>query len=116
MSEEARVALERFILGLADGKRLLGVRYSDWLLGAPSIESGIAMSSMCQDEWGHARLLYAMLKELGLDPMRVEHERPADRGIRQPGLARRTLLRLGGRGCRDAADGRRAHRGPRGFR
>jgi ring-1,2-phenylacetyl-CoA epoxidase subunit PaaC len=77
LSDEARTGLERMILGLADGKRLMGIRYSDWLLGAPSIESGIAMSSMCQDEWGHARLLYAMLKELGRDPAQVEHERSA---------------------------------------
>src|SRR5690606_34925328 len=62
---------------LADSKRLLGIRYSDWNLGAPTVETGIAMSSMTQDEWGHARLLYAMLKELDIDPAVVEHERPA---------------------------------------
>jgi len=77
LSDEARQALNRLILRLADGKRLMGIRYSDWLLGAPSIETGIAMSSMCQDEWGHARLLYAMLKELGEDPEAMEHDRSA---------------------------------------
>ena len=61
-----RAALERHILRLADSKRLMGIRYSDWTLGAPSVETGIAMSSMTQDEWGHARLLYSMLKELDL--------------------------------------------------
>ena len=70
--------LDRYILTLADSKRLLGIRYSDWLLGAPSIETGIAASSMCQDEWGHARLLYAMLKELDIDPRAVEHDRPSE--------------------------------------
>jgi len=75
LSIDQKSALRRLILGLADTKRLLGIRYSDWLLGAPSIETGIAASSMCQDEWGHARLLYAMLKELGEDPTRVEHGR-----------------------------------------
>lgn len=69
--------LGRAVLSLADSKRLMGIRYSDWLLGAPSIEAGIAASSMCQDEWGHARLLYAMLKDFGLSPTEVEHERPA---------------------------------------
>lgn len=73
-----RDALQRLILTLADSKRLMGIRYSDWLLGAPSIETGIAASSMAQDEWGHARLLYAMLKDLDVDPGPVEHERPAD--------------------------------------
>ncbi len=73
-----RAALRRLILTLADSKRLMGIRYSDWLLGSPSIETGIAASSMAQDEWGHARLLYAMLKDLGEDPQAVEHERSAD--------------------------------------
>jgi ring-1,2-phenylacetyl-CoA epoxidase subunit PaaC len=77
LSDDQRSALARLILSLADGKRMLGIRYSDWLLGAPSLEGGIAMSSMCQDEWGHARLLYAMLKDLGHDPTVVEHERSA---------------------------------------
>jgi 1,2-phenylacetyl-CoA epoxidase catalytic subunit len=67
--------LRRLILTLADTKRLLGIRYSDWLLGAPSIEAGIAASGMAQDEWGHARLLYALLKDLGEDPTPVEHDR-----------------------------------------
>ena len=76
-SPEVREALQRLILSLADTKRILGIRYSDWLLGAPSIESGIATASMSQDEWGHARLLYAMLKDFGVDPVEVEHSRPA---------------------------------------
>jgi 1,2-phenylacetyl-CoA epoxidase catalytic subunit len=73
-----RTALERLVLTLADSKRLMGIRYSDWLLGAPSIEAGIAASSMAQDEWGHARLLYAMLKDLDIDPLEVEHTRAAE--------------------------------------
>lgn len=71
-------ALRRLILTLADSKRLMGIRYSDWLLGAPSIEACIAASSMAQDEWGHARLLYAMLKSLDIDPVAVEHDRPGE--------------------------------------
>jgi 1,2-phenylacetyl-CoA epoxidase catalytic subunit len=68
-------ATRRLVLTLADSKRLMGIRYSDWILGAPSIEAGIAASAMAQDEWGHARLLYALLKALDLDPVVVEHER-----------------------------------------
>jgi ring-1,2-phenylacetyl-CoA epoxidase subunit PaaC len=79
LSAETRTALRRQVLTLADSKRILGLRYSDWLLGAPSIETGIAASSMAQDEWGHARLLYAMLKDFGEDPSAAEHERtPAE--------------------------------------
>ena len=78
--------LARHILSLADTKRLLGIRYSDWLLGSPSIETGIAASSMAQDEWGHARLLYSMLKRLGFDPVAVEQDRPAERYYSAPAL------------------------------
>ncbi|MDH5589915.1 MAG: phenylacetate-CoA oxygenase subunit PaaI [Gemmatimonadota bacterium] len=75
LDQAPRDALRRLVLTLADSKRLMGIRYSDWLLGAPSIETGIAASAMTQDEWGHARLLYSMLKEFGVDPGAVEHER-----------------------------------------
>jgi len=78
MDDATRSGLKRLILTLADSKRLMGLRYSDWLVGAPSIEAGIAVSSMAQDEWGHARLLYAMLKDLNVDPQEVEHTRPAE--------------------------------------
>lgn len=70
-----REALRRHVLTLADSKRLMGIRYSDWVLGAPSIETDIATSSMAQDEWGHARLLYAMLKDFDEDPKAIEHGR-----------------------------------------
>ncbi|WP_428277823.1 Phenylacetic acid catabolic protein [Candidatus Palauibacter sp.] len=69
--------LGNLILALADNKRLLGIRYSDWLLGAPSVEAGIACSAMAQDEWGHARILYAMMRDFGHDPSALEHERGA---------------------------------------
>jgi phenylacetate-CoA oxygenase PaaI subunit len=75
LDDAGRAALRRLVTTLADSKRLMGIRYSDWLLGAPSIETGIATSSMAQDEWGHARLLYSMLKELDIDPVDVEHDR-----------------------------------------
>jgi 1,2-phenylacetyl-CoA epoxidase catalytic subunit len=73
-----RDALIRLIITLADSKRLMGIRYSDWTLGAPSIETGVSTASMTQDEWGHARLLYAMLKQLDIDPSPVEHDRPGE--------------------------------------
>lgn len=84
----APAPLARHILSLADTKRLLGIRYSDWILGSPSIETGIAASSMAQDEWGHARLLYAMLKRFDFDPFEVEHDRPAGRYYSAPVLDR----------------------------
>jgi phenylacetate-CoA oxygenase PaaI subunit len=75
--EEIREDLAALLLSLADNKRLLGMRYAEWLLGAPTLEAGIACSAMAQDEWGHSRILYAMLKDFGLDPGQLEHEREA---------------------------------------
>ena len=66
------------ILVLADTKRLLGMRYAEWILGAPALEAGIACASMAQDEWGHGRLLYALLKDFGDDVEQLEHGREAD--------------------------------------
>ena len=74
---EVRDDLAALLLSLADNKRLLGMRYAEWLLGAPTLEAGIACSAMAQDEWGHSRILYAMLKDFGEDPGHLEHEREA---------------------------------------
>jgi ring-1,2-phenylacetyl-CoA epoxidase subunit PaaC len=72
-------AVRDLVLVLADCKRLLGTRYANWMLGAPELEGGIALASMAQDEWGHGRLLYAMLKDFGDDVDHLEHGRePAE--------------------------------------
>lgn len=71
----ARDAVRDLILVLADSKRLLGMRYAEWILGAPELEAGIACASMAQDEWGHARLFYALLKDFGEDVDALEHGR-----------------------------------------
>jgi ring-1,2-phenylacetyl-CoA epoxidase subunit PaaC len=78
LDEGTTAAVRDLILVLADTKRLLGYRYAEWMLGAPELETGIACSSMAQDEWGHARLLYALLKDFGEDVDRLEHGREAE--------------------------------------
>ena len=78
LPDATRQALRDLLLVLADSKRLLGIRYSDWMLGAPTLEAGIAASSMAQDEWGHGRLTYALLGDFGDDAKQLEHEREAD--------------------------------------
>ena len=75
LPDELRADLGALLLSLADNKRLLGMRYGEWLLGAPTLEAGIACSAMAQDEWGHGRILYAMLKDFGFELGRLEHER-----------------------------------------
>jgi ring-1,2-phenylacetyl-CoA epoxidase subunit PaaC len=86
LSPEARRALRDLLLALADSKRILGLRYSDRMLGAPTLEAGIAASSMAQDEWGHARLTYALLADFGDDPKALEHDRPAGEYRSHPAL------------------------------
>jgi phenylacetate-CoA oxygenase PaaI subunit len=86
LSDESRQALRDLILSLADSKRVLGLRYSDRMLGAPTLEAGIAASSMAQDEWGHARLTYALLGDFGDEPKALEHERPAAEYRSHPAL------------------------------
>lgn len=75
LSAEVETAVRDLILVLADTKRLLGYRYAEWMLGAPELETGIACSSMAQDEWGHARLLYALMKGFDEDVEALEHGR-----------------------------------------
>ena len=77
-TSDVAAATRDLIIVLADSKRLLGTRYAEWLLGAPELEAGIACASMAQDEWGHGRLLYALLKDFGDDPNRLEHGREAN--------------------------------------
>ena len=75
LSATVRQAVRDLILVLADSKRLLGMRYGEWILGAPELEAGIACAAMAQDEWGHARLFYALLKDFGEDVGALEHGR-----------------------------------------
>ena len=78
LPEAERNAIRDLILVLADSKRLLGMRYADWTLGAPELEAGIACASMAQDEWGHARQLYALMRDFGDDTEQLEHGREPD--------------------------------------
>ncbi len=55
------------ILSLADNKQLLGYRYAEWSIRAPSLEADIAAAAMGLDDIGHSRVLYGCLEPLG-DP------------------------------------------------
>ena len=79
LPDAVRTGVRDLVLVLADSKRLLGMRYAEWMLGAPELEAAIACSSMAQDEWGHARLFYALLRDFGDD---VAHARARPRGPR----------------------------------
>lgn len=69
------VALRRRVLGLADTKRILGVRYSEWGSDAPSRKEGNVCTAMAEDEGRHAGILYELLTEWGEDPEKVQRTR-----------------------------------------
>jgi 1,2-phenylacetyl-CoA epoxidase catalytic subunit len=52
---------------LADNKAALGRRYAEWAVSAPTLESAVAAAAMAQDELGHSRSTYPVLKALGAD-------------------------------------------------
>src|SRR5436309_9908410 len=69
-----RGALGHLILSLADNKAALGRRYGEWAVSAPTLESAVAAAAMAQDELGHARATYPLLKQLGVE-VREDEER-----------------------------------------
>ncbi len=60
----SREALRALLLAMADDELILGHRHSEWTGFAPDIESDVALSSIAQDEMGHARLLYEQVAVL----------------------------------------------------
>lgn len=56
--------LARLIARLADTKYFLGRQFAEWCAGAPTLESAVAAAAMAQDELGHARALYPLLRTL----------------------------------------------------
>lgn len=75
---ELREAAAAYLLAVADDELILGHRHSEWTGFAPDIESDVALSSVAQEEIGHARLFYERAAELtGGDPDRLAFGRPA---------------------------------------
>src|SRR6185369_9467503 len=56
---------------MADDEFVLGFWDSEWTGIAPILEEDVAMSSVSQDEIGHAKALYELLAELTGDPVGV---------------------------------------------
>jgi phenylacetate-CoA oxygenase PaaI subunit len=57
--------LSAMINSLALDKATMGRRYGEWAVSAPTLESGVAAAAMAQDELGHARSTFPLLKQLG---------------------------------------------------
>lgn len=62
MEPRTRGALYGLLSSLADNKYVLGRRYAEWCTGAPLLESAVAAAAMAQDELGHARSFYPLLR------------------------------------------------------
>jgi len=58
------VIMRSLIGSLADNKAALGRRYGEWAVSAPTLESAVAAAAMAQDELGHARATYPLVKQL----------------------------------------------------
>ena len=54
-------ALEQRLLPIADDELILGWRDSEWTGIAPFLEEDVALSSIAQNEIGHARALYELV-------------------------------------------------------
>jgi 1,2-phenylacetyl-CoA epoxidase catalytic subunit len=78
---DARLRTPMFSLlsSLADNKYVLGRRYAEWCTGAPMLESAVAAAAMAQDELGHARSFYPLLRGF---------EKP-DEGVQQVSMEER---------------------------
>jgi len=78
LDRETRDALAELLLAMADDEFVLGFWDSEWTGIAPMLEEDVAMSSVSQDEIGHAKALYELLAELtGEDADRIAFGRPA---------------------------------------
>jgi 1,2-phenylacetyl-CoA epoxidase catalytic subunit len=67
MSTTTQTAMASLVGSLADNKAALGRRYAEWAVSAPTLESAVAAAAMAQDELGHSRSTYPVLKALGVE-------------------------------------------------
>jgi ring-1,2-phenylacetyl-CoA epoxidase subunit PaaC len=76
-----RNALALLLLAMADDELVIGFSDSEWTGIAPILEEDVAMSSIAQDELGHAKALYELLVGLladGRDADAIAYDRPPE--------------------------------------
>lgn len=81
LDSATRAALADLLLSMADDEFVIGFIDSEWTGIAPILEEDVAMSSISQDELGHARALYELLAELlddGRDADAIAFDREPD--------------------------------------
>jgi 1,2-phenylacetyl-CoA epoxidase catalytic subunit len=62
LEPEASRALVNVVTRLAACKDLLGRRYAEWCVGAPTLEAAAAAAAMAQDELGHGRVFLGVAR------------------------------------------------------
>jgi ring-1,2-phenylacetyl-CoA epoxidase subunit PaaC len=68
--------VSELLLAMADDEAVLGWTDSEWTGIAPLLEEDVAMSSLSQDELGHAQVLYGLLADLtGTDVDALAYDR-----------------------------------------
>ena len=94
MSEQPRIAMDftgagdgreralaLLLLSMADDEFVIGFSDSEWTGIGPILEEDVAISSLAQDELGHAQALYRLFAELvadGRDADAVAYDRPPE--------------------------------------
>ena len=76
-----RNALSVLLLAMADDEFVIGFSDSEWTGIAPMLEEDVAMSSIAQDELGHAQALYGLLADVvddGRDADAIAYDRPPE--------------------------------------
>lgn len=83
--DDHRTAVTEFLLAVADDEYFTGHRFGMWLSVSPTLEEDNALTSIAQDELGHARLLY--------DIVAAERSTTTDDlAIERPAAARRNSV------------------------
>jgi ring-1,2-phenylacetyl-CoA epoxidase subunit PaaC len=78
VDDATRAALAELLLTLADDEFVIGYWDSEWTGIAPMLEEDVAMSSVSQDEIGHAKAWYELLADFtGEDADRIAYGRAA---------------------------------------
>jgi ring-1,2-phenylacetyl-CoA epoxidase subunit PaaC len=76
-----RNALSLLLLSMADDEFVIGFSDSEWTGIAPILEEDVAISSLAQDELGHAQALYRLLADVvadGRDADAFAYDRPPE--------------------------------------
>lgn len=74
LPEAVAAALLSWTLALADTKHRIGFRTSEWINGTPALEGAVGAAALTQDELGHARSLYSLLRDFPGAPEAIGFE------------------------------------------